>query len=112
MADEPQAPPEPSLAELVAAARERVAKLAAESILAGEDGPYLDLDLFERMLLQRAIECRKLNRELAYAELGMVRAEQDTQKVRADSDDEEAKRRLDVLHERERVILDQLWPLS
>lgn len=112
MADEPQEAPQPTPAEERAIVLEKIREVLRYAVVDTEDGPALDLDQLARLLMQRAVPYKLLNRELMAGELGIVRAEQDTQKVRADGGDEEAKARLDVLLGRERQILDLLWPLS
>ncbi|HEX7246401.1 MAG TPA: hypothetical protein VF245_12650 [Solirubrobacterales bacterium] len=111
MAEEPKAPPEPSPEEQRAIMLEKIREVLRYAVEETEDGPVLDLDLLCRLLNQRAVPYRLMNRELMAGELGIVRAEQDTQKVRADGGDEEAQRRLDALLAREKQILDLLWPI-
>lgn len=111
MAEEPQAPPEPTPEEERAIVLEKIREVLRYSVVDTDEGPALDLDLLTRLLMQRAVPYKLMNRELMAGELAIVRGEQDTQKVRADQGDEEAQRRLDVLLGRERQILDLLWPL-
>lgn len=108
--------PPRSPAEQIAIALEEIREILPTAVTWGDEGPILDLDTFTRQMLQRGIDYRTLNREIAYAELGMVRAEQTVQRTKkANPVDnaawDEADRRLDTLRERERVILDQLWPM-
>lgn len=122
MAEEPKAPPEPTPLEERAIVLEKIREILPSALIDADEQATLDLDLFTRLLLQRAIPYRTLNREIAFAELNMVREEQNTQRVRAEhlSGDKEgdkarhaiAKARLEVLIRREQQILDQLWPVS
>lgn len=116
MAEEEKTAPEPTPAEERAIALEKIREVLRYAVVDTEDGPQLDLDQLCRLLNQRAVGYRVLNRELMAGELGIVRAEQDTQRVRSEKaereeDRVEAASRLGVLEARERHILDLLWPL-
>lgn len=101
---------------------EKIREVLRYALADTEDGPVLDLDLLTRLLIQRAVPYRVLNRELTWAELQVVRDELHTQRTRASAKVEEgdgsaeacalAQRRVDALERREDQILEQLWPLS
>lgn len=104
---------------------EKIREVLRYALADTEDGPVLDLDLLTRLLIQRAVPYRVLNRELTWAELQVVRDELHTQRTRAevrrradnanaaDADlAEVAQRRVDALERREDQILDQLWPTA
>jgi hypothetical protein len=111
------APEDLSPGEEFADVREKIVRIVSDAIIVGDDGPFLDLELFTRMLLHRAIPYRDLNRVLLFSELQVVRDEQHVQQVKAENERlepnlrDEADNRLHVLQTRERQILDQLWPL-
>lgn len=85
-------------------------------LVEGEDGPTLDLDQLTRLLIQRAVPYRVLNRELTWTELQIVRDELHVQRARLNGDQgterwrERAAERVTALEAREGQILDQLWP--
>lgn len=118
MAEEPQQQEELSPEEERAIMLEKIREVLRYALADTEDGPVLDLDLLTRLLIQRAVPYRVLNRELTWAELQVVRDELHTQRARADNSNttadlaEVAQRRVDALERREDQILEQLWPLS
>lgn len=116
MADEPQQPEEVTPEEERAIILEKIREVLRYSLIETEEGVALDLDLLTRLLLQRAVPYRVLNRELSWAELQIVRDEQHVQRARLNADNntegerERAAERLNALVLRENEILDQLWP--
>jgi len=114
MAEEQQVEPEVTPEEARAIVLEKIREVLRYSLVETEDGPALDLDLLTRLLTQRAVPYRLLNRELSWAELQIVREEQHVQRARAENADGEvaelAQRRVDALERREHQIIDQLWP--
>lgn len=106
--------------------QEKIVRIVGDAIVFGDDGPFLDLELFTRMLLHRAIPYRDLNRSALFMELQVVRDEQHVQGTRVDQARKKvetgepvakeaadlARDRLEALIVREQQILDQLWPIS
>lgn len=114
-----EATPEETPAEEFERKAQLIQRLAADATISTEDGPILDFDLLMKMLVTRAIGFRVLNRDALLGELHFIRDEHHTQQVRGDpagdaaaSEKLEARKRVTALEAREKLILDQLWPID
>lgn len=118
MAEQVETPEEVTPEEARAIVLAKISEVLRYSLVETEDGPALDLGQLTRLLLQRAVPYRVLNRELTWAELQIVRDELHVQRARADNSNttadlaEVAQRRVDALERREDQILEQLWPVA
>lgn len=111
---EPELSPQAQLAITL----EQIREMLPTAVSWGEsEEPVIDLEVLARLLVQKGISYLLLNREAVYAELGIIREEQNVQTVKKanslpdEAEWDEADRRLTVLREREQAILDRLWPI-
>lgn len=98
---------------------EKLKPLVGDAILHSERGAVLDLDLFTRMMANRAIPFNILDRDAVLNELLILRDEVEIQETIAENSRptdglpvEEAEARLGGLRAREKQILDLLWPVA
>lgn len=112
---EPQAPP-PTPEEQWAVNLEKIREILRYCRAETEEGIVFDFEQFAKLLTKRAIPFKVLNRDLAVGELHFIRDEQHVQKTRAENAERddvkvEATARLGSLEAREKLILDQLYPI-